>query len=54
MQNIMNKQKNFSSYGNIFFDCDGVPNSNKIKSDAFYEVASKIYGNDIAKVSDIP
>lgn len=50
MQNIMNKLKNFSSYRNIFFDCDGVIlNSNKIKSDAFYEVAAKIYGNDIAK-----
>ena len=42
----MNK---LDSYKSFIFDCDGVIlNSNKIKSNAFYEVASK-YGKKEAK-----
>ena len=41
----MNK---LSNYKNLIFDCDGIIlNSNKIKTQAFYDVVS-IYGNKAA------
>jgi len=44
-QSIVNQKK----YQTIVFDCDGVVlNSNKIKTDAFYNVA-KVYGHDPAQ-----
>jgi len=45
----LQKELNINKYRTILFDCDGVIlNSNKIKSEAFFKVASEIYNDEIA------
>ena len=46
----MSNKIDLSKYQTLIFDCDGVIlNSNKIKTQAFYEV-SKIYGHKPAQI----